>query len=77
MYFYADVPGLCMVETVDSEKLATALNNSWGKLSQNRPLHIMLQVNTSGEDSMLLLVPFSFVQYSKSKDRRSTFNDLV
>lgn len=52
-----NVPGLCMVETVDSEKLATALNNSWGKLSQNRPLHIMLQVNTSGEDSKNGLQP--------------------
>ncbi|KAK7485863.1 hypothetical protein BaRGS_00022858 [Batillaria attramentaria] len=45
------VPNLFMVETVDSEKLAMALNNSWGKLSRGEPLRIMVQVNTSGEEN--------------------------
>ncbi|KAK7109787.1 pyridoxal phosphate homeostasis protein-like [Littorina saxatilis] len=44
-------PGLYMVETVDSEKIAQALNNSWGKQSASEPLAVMLQVNTSGEEN--------------------------
>ena len=40
-----------MVETVDSEKLALALNNSWAKQSPTQPLAVMVQVNTSGEES--------------------------
>lgn len=45
------VPGLYMVETVDSEKLAVAINSSWGKQSPSQPLSILLQINTSGEDN--------------------------
>ena len=44
-------PGLWIVETVDSERLATALDNSWKKQQTDRTLKIYLQVNTSGEDS--------------------------
>ena len=40
-----------MVETVDSAKLASALSSSWGKQNKQNPLNIMVQVNTSGEDS--------------------------
>lgn len=45
------IPNLYMVETVDSEKLATNINKKWkdsGLL--NTKLKIMLQVNTSGEE---------------------------
>jgi hypothetical protein len=45
------LPGLYMVETVDSEKLAATLNASWGKQSPSQPLAILLQINTSQEDS--------------------------
>lgn len=45
------MPNLYMVETVDSEKLGTALNNAYEKYrkSTEKRLKIMIQVNTSGE----------------------------
>lgn len=46
------LPGLYMVETVDSIKLADALNSSWAKLQKPNRLKTFLQVNTSGEESM-------------------------
>ena len=45
------VPGLWLVEVVDSERLATALDNSWRKRHPERKLRIYVQVNTSGEES--------------------------
>lgn len=45
------VPNLFMIETVDSAKLATTLNSSWGKQNKTRPLNVMVQVNTSKEES--------------------------
>ncbi|XP_069693531.1 pyridoxal phosphate homeostasis protein isoform X2 [Periplaneta americana] len=45
------VPGLFMVETVDSDKLATALDTAWEKLEgKDYKLNVMAQVNTSGEE---------------------------
>jgi uncharacterized pyridoxal phosphate-containing UPF0001 family protein len=51
--FYLAVPNLHMVQTIDTAKLALALSNSWEK--QNKPyrLKVMVQVNTSGEESKL------------------------
>ena len=43
------VPGLWMVETVDSERLATALNNSWKRQNSHTRLRIFIQVNVSSE----------------------------
>uniref|UniRef100_A0A4W4HTF8 Pyridoxal phosphate homeostasis protein n=2 Tax=Electrophorus electricus TaxID=8005 RepID=A0A4W4HTF8_ELEEL len=47
------VSNLYMVETVDSVKLADKVNNSWQKLRQSstQRLKIMVQINTSGEES--------------------------
>ncbi|CAB0029434.1 unnamed protein product [Trichogramma brassicae] len=47
------IPNLYMVETVDSEKIATALNNSWPKFrgDVDTKLKIMVQVNTSREEA--------------------------
>ena len=45
------VPNLYVVETVDSMKLADALNTSWIKLEKPQKLKVMIQVNTSGEES--------------------------
>lgn len=45
------LPGLYMVETVDSVKLADALNSSWAKLQKPNRLKTFLQVNTSGEEN--------------------------
>jgi uncharacterized pyridoxal phosphate-containing UPF0001 family protein len=39
------------VETVDTDKLATALDTAWAKQKgQGAKLKVMAQVNTSGED---------------------------
>lgn len=48
------VPNLFMLETVDSVKLADRVNNSWQKKGFARRLKVMVQVNTSGEDSKCL-----------------------
>lgn len=47
------VPGLEMIETVDSEKLANSLNKAWDQLETDnkKPLQILIQVNTSGEEA--------------------------
>lgn len=44
------VPNLYIIETIDSEKLANTVNQSWEKLGKDHKLKIMVQVNTSGED---------------------------
>lgn len=44
-------PGLWMVETVDSDRLATALDVSWRKKEPEKRLKILIQVNTSGEEA--------------------------
>jgi len=44
-------PSLACLETIDSEKLARAVNKEWLKLDQGRKLRIMIQVNSSGEES--------------------------
>ena len=43
--------GLSVVETVDSEKLAMALEKGWSKTANQGRLKVMVQVNTSGEES--------------------------
>jgi len=49
------VPNLYAIETVDSLKLASALNSSWERSHPNgEPLKIFLQVNTSGEEGTYL-----------------------
>ncbi|GAB6023309.1 hypothetical protein CHUAL_008112 [Chamberlinius hualienensis] len=45
------VPNLYMIETVDSNKLASVLNSSWEKFKKPEPLNVLVQINTSGEDS--------------------------
>ncbi|CAL8275087.1 unnamed protein product [Boreogadus saida] len=53
------VPHLFMVETVDSAKLADKVNSSWQRLraASSQRLRIMLQINTSGEQSKHGLPP--------------------
>eukprot|EP00188_Purpureofilum_apyrenoidigerum_P001192 Plantae.Rhodophyta-Purpureofilum_apyrenoidigerum.ctg16363.p1 GENE.Plantae.Rhodophyta-Purpureofilum_apyrenoidigerum.ctg16363~~Plantae.Rhodophyta-Purpureofilum_apyrenoidigerum.ctg16363.p1 ORF type:complete len:272 (-),score=52.17 Plantae.Rhodophyta-Purpureofilum_apyrenoidigerum.ctg16363:64-879(-) len=45
----AQMKNLWCVETVDRKKIADALNRAWEEMEQ--PLQVMLQVNTSGEES--------------------------
>lgn len=51
------VKNLFIIETVDSEKLASALDAGWMKLSKNddSKLKIMVQVNTSNEEGNLAI----------------------
>jgi len=46
------VPNLYLIETIDSEKIATAVDNAWAKMGkdEDKKLNIMVQVNTSKED---------------------------
>ncbi|XP_068625591.1 pyridoxal phosphate homeostasis protein [Battus philenor] len=45
-------PGLFMVQTVDSEKLADNLNKQWVKYRKDdEKLKVMVQINTSGEEA--------------------------
>lgn len=44
------VPNLAMVETVDDEKIANVLNRVVGTIGR-KPLKVLVQVNTSGEES--------------------------
>lgn len=50
------VPNLFMLETVDSVKLADRVNSSWQKKGSSQRLKVMVQVNTSGEDSKWLFL---------------------
>lgn len=48
---------LSVVETVDSEKVATALNNGWGRNGGGTKLGVLIQVNTSREDQKAGCMP--------------------
>ncbi|KAL3863180.1 hypothetical protein ACJMK2_004947 [Sinanodonta woodiana] len=45
------VPNLHVIETLDNEKLAQMLNSSWEKMQKEIRLKIMVQINTSAEES--------------------------
>jgi len=47
----AGVPNLAVVETVDTPKIASALDKACGAAARSAPLRVMIQVLTSGEDS--------------------------
>ncbi|XP_037687292.1 pyridoxal phosphate homeostasis protein isoform X1 [Choloepus didactylus] len=51
------VPNLFMLETVDSVKLAEKVNSSWQKKNSPERLKVMVQINTSGEESKHGLPP--------------------
>lgn len=44
-------PSIACVETIDSEKLARALNKAWSKTGTERKLRVMVQVNSSAEET--------------------------
>ncbi|XP_069872292.1 pyridoxal phosphate homeostasis protein isoform X1 [Dipodomys merriami] len=55
------VPNLFMLETVDSVKLADKVNSSWQKKSSPERLKVMVQINTSGEESKHGLLPAEMI----------------
>ncbi|XP_044739106.1 pyridoxal phosphate homeostasis protein [Chrysoperla carnea] len=61
------VPGLHMIQTIDSEKLAIAVNTAWAKHSpSDQKLKIMLQVNTSQEEEKNGMHPSEVVEVAKN-----------
>lgn len=44
-------PNLYMVETVDSNKIAETLNKQWETRNKSGKLKVMIQINTSMEES--------------------------
>eukprot|EP00931_Biecheleriopsis_adriatica_P087767 TRINITY_DN62194_c0_g1_i1.p1 TRINITY_DN62194_c0_g1~~TRINITY_DN62194_c0_g1_i1.p1 ORF type:complete len:266 (-),score=67.43 TRINITY_DN62194_c0_g1_i1:44-772(-) len=44
-------PGLSCLETISSEKLARAVDKAWQAAYPERPLRVMVQVNSSGEET--------------------------
>lgn len=47
------IPGLYLIETIDSEKLAKVINDGWKRLNKTSKLKVMVQVNTSNEKGLL------------------------
>lgn len=64
------VPNLYVIETVDNERIASALNNSWVKFrkSDDKKLNVMVQVNTSREkgNKTIYLYTLSYNRYAKT-----------
>ena len=52
LFYFSDVPNLYLIETIDSEKLAEVVNASWMRLKKPDRLKVMVQINTSEEESM-------------------------
>jgi pyridoxal phosphate enzyme (YggS family) len=60
------LPNIYMVETVDTQKLATNLNKNWPKFGPpDSKLNIMIQVNTSGEEEKNGILPSDVVNLTK------------
>nr|CAD1834778.1 unnamed protein product [Ananas comosus var. bracteatus] len=60
----ASVPNLDMVESVDNEKIANHLDRTVASL-RRRPLKVLVQVNTSGEESKSGVDPSACVELAK------------
>ncbi|KAK9938595.1 hypothetical protein M0R45_015323 [Rubus argutus] len=60
----AGVPNLALVEGVDNEKLANHLDRAVSNLGRN-PLKVLVQVNTSGEESKSGVNPSGCVELAK------------
>ncbi|XP_075488670.1 uncharacterized protein LOC142527673 isoform X2 [Primulina tabacum] len=58
------VPNLSMVETVDDEKIANHLDRVVGNIGR-KPLKVLVQVNTSGEESKSGVEPSGCVELAK------------
>ncbi|CAG9854251.1 unnamed protein product [Phyllotreta striolata] len=60
------LPNIYMIETVDSQKLASTINKNWEKYRQSdSKLKIMLQVNTSNEEEKSGISPSEVVDVAK------------
>jgi len=74
------LPNLFVVETIDSEKLAQSFHEALVKREYEGNLNIMVQVNTSGEDSKSGTPPEScinLVKFIKEKCSKLNFIGLM
>lgn len=70
------VPNLAMLETVDSVKLANKLDNAVSCASR-APLPVMVQVNTSGEESKFGLDPAETLELARHIQKECHFLRLA
>ncbi|ESO98437.1 hypothetical protein LOTGIDRAFT_231455 [Lottia gigantea] len=73
-------PNLYMVETVESEKLAEAMDKSWSKNKLERKLDVMVQINTSGESNKHGCEPenvIKIVEFVREKCSNLNFRGLM
>ncbi|CDF40659.1 probable proline synthetase associated protein [Chondrus crispus] len=73
----AGVPNLYMVESVDRQKTATALNKAFAAVGRAEKLKVMVQVNTSGEESKSGCQPGETAQLAKFVDTECDNLELV
>ncbi|KAM4747210.1 pyridoxal phosphate homeostasis protein [Rhinophrynus dorsalis] len=74
------VPNLHILETIDSVKLADKVNSSWQKKGSSEKLKVMVQVNTSSEESKHGLAPadtVGLVKHIKEKCSSLEFVGLM
>lgn len=71
------VPNLYMIETVDNERLAKAVNDTWGKLNKPAPIKCMAQVNTSGEENKGGCTPDSAIELARYMKESCPHIDLT
>ncbi|XP_025208992.1 pyridoxal phosphate homeostasis protein isoform X1 [Melanaphis sacchari] len=71
------VPGLHVIETIDSEKLASAVNDGWKKLNKESKLKIMVQVNTSNEKEKFGTTTDSVVDLYKFIIEKCDYLELI
>lgn len=70
-----NVPNLYIIETVDSQKLAKKLSNSWTSSDGgNSKLRVFIQVNTSGEKGDLI---YTFLPEYQHKYLRAFTNHYM
>lgn len=71
------VPNLYMVESVDREKVARALDKAVGDMQREGRLKVMVQVNTSGEDSKSGCAPGETIELARFVDEECAKLELV
>ncbi|KAF7121130.1 hypothetical protein RHSIM_Rhsim13G0151100 [Rhododendron simsii] len=64
MFVISGVPNLAMVETVDDQKIANNLNRVVENI-ERKPLRVLVQVNTSGEESKFGVHPSGCLELVK------------
>jgi hypothetical protein len=67
-----------MVETIDSVKLAKAMNKAVSSANtvRSEPLRFMVQINTSGEECMLLLLLLYGPSFTASISNNNLNNNM-